>query len=145
MLRGNDEAEIEEINGGEVEELDAKFPDIPAREKVPEPPAVSFTRPTLPDSSPVVKSSGSKSLAVGEMRGMGMAMTLGTSLVSSIIAGVVLGWLLDRFLIKNTTPWGLIGGFFLGAISGFVNLIRTANQINEAEEKQQKKKEERKK
>ena len=61
---------------------------------------------------------------------MGKAMGIGTALVGSILGGVLLGWLVDKYLIKSATPYGLIGGFILGTISGFANLIKLANELN---------------
>ncbi|MBC8103758.1 MAG: AtpZ/AtpI family protein [Cytophagales bacterium] len=61
---------------------------------------------------------------------MGVASTIGFSLVGSIIVGTGLGLLADRYLLRSTTPWGLIFGFFAGVISGFVSLIRVTNRLN---------------
>lgn len=67
----------------------------------------------------------------GNLRSTGQAMTIGTSLVASIIVGTLFGWLADKYLLHSAgTPWGLIVGFMLGTASGFVNLIRVANQLN---------------
>ena len=67
----------------------------------------------------------------GNMRGSGQALTIGTSLVASIIVGTGAGWLVDKYLLHSgATPWGLIVGFMLGVASGFMNLIRVANQLN---------------
>lgn len=61
---------------------------------------------------------------------MGKAMGIGTTLVSSIIGGVIVGWLLDTYVIKAATPYGLIVGFLLGTFSGFANMIKLANELN---------------
>jgi F0F1-type ATP synthase assembly protein I len=67
----------------------------------------------------------------GDMRSSGQALTIGTSLVASIIVGTGAGWLVDKYLLHSTgTPWGLVCGFMLGVASGFVNLIRVTNQLN---------------
>ena len=68
----------------------------------------------------------------GSLRGMGAASTIGISLVASIATGAGLGWLVDKYLLHSTqTPIGLICGFMLGVFSGFVNLVRVANQLNQ--------------
>jgi F0F1-type ATP synthase assembly protein I len=62
---------------------------------------------------------------------MGIASTIGFSLVGSIVAGTVLGLLADRYLLHSTTtPWGLIIGFLAGVLSGFISLIRVTNRLN---------------
>ena len=72
--------------------------------------------------------------STGDMKGSGQALTIGTQLVGSIIAGTLLGWLADKYIFHSgATPWGLIVGFLLGTASGFVNLIRVANRLNKDE------------
>ncbi len=52
----------------------------------------------------------------------GSAFMVATHIVGGIIAGLLLGYLVDRFF--KTEPWGLIGGFFFGTIAGFRNAYR---------------------
>ena len=66
----------------------------------------------------------------GDLRGMGAGYMIGVSLVTSILVGAGLGWLADKFLIRSATPWGLIIGFFVGVVSGFVTMIQTAQKLN---------------
>jgi ATP synthase protein I len=49
---------------------------------------------------------------------------LGTELASTLAAGVLLGYWLDRWL--GTAPWCLVGGSTLGMIAALVNFIRRA-------------------
>ena len=66
-----------------------------------------------------------------DVKGSGIALSIGTNLVAAIIVGTGLGWLVDKYLLHSTTtPWGLIVGFLLGTVAGFVGLIRAANQLN---------------
>lgn len=51
-----------------------------------------------------------------------------TALVISIISLLLVGWVLDRWL--NTGPWLLVGGIVLGAVVGFIQLIRGISRIN---------------
>ena len=52
----------------------------------------------------------------------GSAFMVATHIVGGVIAGLLLGYLVDRLF--NTQPWGLVGGFFLGIIAGFRNAYR---------------------
>lgn len=138
----------------EEEDLLAHFPDpetderlrTPRASDLPPVPEVAFTRPdtqtargTKPKtkrpasstSGQQVAGAGSAEDEAGEYRNMGIASTIGFSLVGSIIAGTVLGWLVDRYLLHSTgTPWGLVVGFLAGVLSGFISLIRVANRLN---------------
>ena len=64
-----------------------------------------------------------------EKRGsfMGSAFKLGTELVSAVAVGTIIGFLLDSWF--DTKPWLIIIFFFLGAIAGMLNVIRTANRM----------------
>lgn len=53
-------------------------------------------------------------------------MTVGTSLVASIVAGYLLGSYLDRKL--GTSPWLVVAGVALGTAAGFVGLFRTVSR-----------------
>ena len=63
-------------------------------------------------------------------KSIGLAFRIGIEMVSAMIVGVGGGMLLDRWL--GTTPWGLIGMFFLGAGAGIVNVYRAVNGIGYA-------------
>lgn len=58
---------------------------------------------------------------------MGFGLRLGIELVSSLLVGLALGWLADRYV--GTRPWGLIVGFFLGSAAGVVGVIRAAQRM----------------
>ena len=55
---------------------------------------------------------------------IGMAFRLSTELVAGLIAGGLVGWLLDQWL--GTKPWLLLIFFFLGTAAGILNVFRTA-------------------
>lgn len=59
---------------------------------------------------------------------LGLAFRLATELVVAVAVGFALGWLLDRWL--GTTPWLMLVFFALGSAAGFVNVVRTARQMN---------------
>ena len=64
-----------------------------------------------------------------EKRGsfMGSAFKLGTELVSAVAVGTIIGFILDSWF--DTKPWLIIIFFFLGAVAGMLNVIRTANRM----------------
>lgn len=59
---------------------------------------------------------------------MGVAFRLSAELVSAVVVGGGIGWLLDRWL--GTGPWLLLGFFLLGAVAGIMGVIRTARDMN---------------
>lgn len=65
---------------------------------------------------------------------MGTAFRLSADLVSAVVAGAGLGWGLDWLL--GTGPWMLLLFFFLGIAAGIMNVIRTANAMNAAQQAQ---------
>ena len=64
-----------------------------------------------------------------EKRGsfMGSAFKLGTELVAAVVVGTIIGFILDSWF--GTKPWLIIIFFFLGAVAGLSNVIRTANRM----------------
>ena len=68
-----------------------------------------------------------------EKRGsfMGSAFKLGTELVSAVVVGTIIGFILDSWF--DTKPWLIIIFFFLGTAAGILNVIRTANRMQKEE------------
>ena len=64
-----------------------------------------------------------------EKRGsfMGNAFKLGTELVAAVAVGTIIGFILDSWI--DTKPWLIIIFFFLGAVAGMLNVIRTAKRM----------------
>ncbi len=60
---------------------------------------------------------------------LALALSVGTVLVSNIVGGIVVGYLLDRWL--NTTPWLLLAGIVLGSVGGFAAMYRIVSRLNE--------------
>ncbi len=60
----------------------------------------------------------------GKMSGFAPALRVGAELVSALIVGVGLGWLLDTWL--GTRPWLMIVFIFLGGAAGILNVYRFA-------------------
>jgi ATP synthase protein I len=47
--------------------------------------------------------------------------------VASVAVGTIIGFILDSWF--DTKPWLIIIFFFLGAVAGILNVIRTANRM----------------
>ena len=61
-------------------------------------------------------------------RKSGLAYAAAFSLFASVLAGLIVGWLLDRWL--GTNPWLLVTGIVLGAVAGFYEFIRSTSKIS---------------
>jgi ATP synthase protein I len=62
---------------------------------------------------------------------LGMAFRLVTELLAAVIVGGGIGWALDR--VFGTSPLLLIVMFLLGVAAGMRNVIRTAREMNESQ------------
>ena len=60
---------------------------------------------------------------------MGSAFKLGTELVSAVIVGTIIGFILDTWF--GTKPWLIIVFFFLGSAAGILNVIKAAKKMQE--------------
>ncbi len=63
-----------------------------------------------------------------------MALTIGFNIVGGVIAGLLVGYAFDKWLMENlfkikTFPFGFIFFFFIGIISGFRNAIRDLKKL----------------
>jgi len=134
----NDSEKSEKID---EEDVRARFPDpdevrVPRRD-MPEPPKAEFEPPTLPKVEPFRRGrydgpDGGGSPAT-DIKGTGLALTIGIQLFASIAGGFGLGLLLDRYVFKTSpqgVPWGLILGFMLGMASGIWTTVRLVRQLN---------------
>ena len=54
-------------------------------------------------------------------------MTVGTVIAANVIAGIVAGYWLDRWL--GTRPWMLIAGVALGTVGAFLGLYRIVSRL----------------
>jgi ATP synthase protein I len=59
--------------------------------------------------------------------GLAQAMRLSAEFVAGVIAGGVLGWLIDYF--AGSSPWGLIVFTLLGFAAGIMNMMRAAGLL----------------
>ncbi|MDQ3013171.1 MAG: AtpZ/AtpI family protein [Acidobacteriota bacterium] len=58
-----------------------------------------------------------------------LAFSLGGIITSNIVGGVVVGYLLDRWL--KTAPWLLLVGIVFGSVGAFAGLYRIVSRLNE--------------
>ena len=61
-------------------------------------------------------------------RKTGLAYAAALSLFAAVLAGLIVGWLLDRWL--GTWPWLLVVGLVLGSVAGFYEFIRTTSKLS---------------
>jgi ATP synthase protein I len=61
-------------------------------------------------------------------RKSGIAYAAAFSLFASVVSGLIVGWLLDRWLA--TSPWLLVTGIILGSAAGLYEFIRTTAKIS---------------
>jgi ATP synthase protein I len=61
-------------------------------------------------------------------RKSGMAYAAAFSLFAAVVSGLILGWLLDRWL--GTRPWLLVAGLVLGSAAGFYEFIRASSKLS---------------
>jgi len=61
-------------------------------------------------------------------RKSGIAYAAAFSLFGAVVAGLLAGWLLDRWL--GTKPWLLVAGVTLGSVAGFYEFIRTTSRLS---------------
>ncbi len=61
-------------------------------------------------------------------RKTGLAYAAALSLFAAVASGLIVGWLLDRWL--GTRPWLLVSGIVLGAAAGFYEFIRQTSKLS---------------
>lgn len=101
-------------------------------EPLPEPPKVVLERPVAPEMK--IRGARGMQISVSEARSMGDGWSIASALTSSLIAGVLVGLALDKWVTTKWAPAGLILGFVLGVISGFANLIKLTNRLSARDE-----------
>ncbi len=66
----------------------------------------------------------------GHSSAIGLAFRLSAEFVAGVLAGGILGWLVDRMV--GTAPWGLIICLILGFAAGMLNLLRATGSVKSA-------------
>jgi len=61
-------------------------------------------------------------------RKSGLAYAAAVSLFTAVVAGLIVGWVLDRWL--GTGPWLLVSGIVLGAVTGFYQFVRISSKLS---------------
>lgn len=61
-------------------------------------------------------------------RKSGLAYAAAFSLFTAVVAGLIVGWVLDRWL--GTGPWLLVSGIVLGAVTGFYQFVRISSKLS---------------
>jgi ATP synthase protein I len=65
-----------------------------------------------------------------DSKAIGQAFRLSAEFVSGVVAGGIIGWIVDRLFA--TSPWGLIVCLILGFCAGMFNLMRAAGLMKPA-------------
>ncbi len=71
-----------------------------------------------------------RSRPTSDSSAIGQAFRLSAEFVSGVLAGGVLGWLVDRLF--GTSPWGLVICLVLGFCAGMLNLLRASGTVKPA-------------
>ena len=58
---------------------------------------------------------------------IGNAFKLSTELVSAVVVGTIIGFILDKTF--GTKPWLILIFFFVGVIAGIANVIKSAKNM----------------
>ena len=58
---------------------------------------------------------------------IGTAFKLSTELVSAVVVGTIIGFILDKTF--GTKPWLILIFFFVGVVAGIVNVFRSAKNM----------------
>ena len=59
---------------------------------------------------------------------LGKAFKISTELVAAVVVGTTLGFILDNWF--DTKPWLTICFFFIGAVAGILNVIKSAKNMH---------------
>ena len=60
-------------------------------------------------------------------KGYALAVKLSSEFIAGVVVGVVLGYVIDRFM--GTSPWGLIVFLLLGFCAGVLNVLRSTGAV----------------
>ncbi len=76
------------------------------------------------------ETSVSHTRSTSDSRALGQAFRLSAEFVSGVVAGGIVGWIVDRLF--GSSPWGLIVCLILGFCAGMLNLMRAAGVVKPA-------------
>ena len=58
---------------------------------------------------------------------IGVAFKLSTEMVAAVVVGTIIGFILDNWF--GTKPWLILIFFFVGAIAGIMNVVKSAKKM----------------
>jgi len=67
------------------------------------------------------------SKSVENSSSMGAAFKMSTELVSAVVVGTIIGFILDNWF--GTKPWLILIFFFVGVIAGIMNVVKSAKRM----------------
>ena len=73
------------------------------------------------------KSKLNKNISDKNSSNLGQAFKLSTELVSAVVVGTIIGFILDKSF--GTKPWLILIFFFVGVVAGITNVIRSAKKM----------------
>jgi len=73
------------------------------------------------------KSKLNKNISDKNSSNLGQAFKLSTELVSAVVVGTIIGFILDKSF--GTKPWLILIFFFVGVIAGIMNVIKSAKNL----------------
>ena len=63
----------------------------------------------------------------GPKSNIGQAFKMSTELVSAVVVGTIIGFILDKWF--GTKPWLILIFFFIGITAGILNVVRSAKKM----------------
>ena len=63
----------------------------------------------------------------GSKSSMGTAFKMSTELVAAVGVGTIIGFILDQWF--GTKPWLILIFFFIGVITGIMNVVKSAKKM----------------
>ena len=62
---------------------------------------------------------------------LGIAFKMSTEMVAAVVVGTIIGFILDNWF--GTKPWLILIFFFVGVITGILNVFRSAKNMQSKE------------
>jgi ATP synthase protein I len=62
---------------------------------------------------------------------LGIAFKMSTEMVAAVVVGTIIGFILDNWF--GTKPWLILIFFFVGVVTGILNVVRSAKNMQSKE------------
>ena len=62
---------------------------------------------------------------------LGIAFKISTEMVAAVVVGTIIGYILDNWF--GTKPWLILIFFFVGVVTGILNVVRSAKNMQSKE------------